>query len=123
VRAAGGTPATEPIRLTASRGPHGGWRVEVLDRGPGIAREDLPRLFEPFFTTRKTGSGLGLALARNIVEGLGGTITIDSAVGVGTTVRIDLPERPVEPSDHGRASRTNGAGIAGAPPLDRLRAT
>ena len=92
VRAGGRTPPPE-IRLQATRRPAGGWRLEVIDRGAGIAREDLPRLFEPFFTTRKTGSGLGLALARNIIEGLGGTITIDSTMGVGTTVRIDLPEQ------------------------------
>ena len=85
-----------PNRAVAVRVRHlspTSWRIEVVDRGGGIAREDLPRLFEPFFTTQRTGSGLGLALARNIVEGLGGTIGIDSTVGVGTTVRIDLPER------------------------------
>jgi signal transduction histidine kinase len=89
---AAGAPAP-PIRVETSRNPTGGWRIVVADHGAGIAREDLPRLFEPFFTTRRTGSGLGLALAKNIVEGLGGTIVIDSTVGVGTTVRIDMPER------------------------------
>jgi len=53
----------------------------------------MPRLFEPFFTTHRTGSGLGLALSRNIVEGLGGSIVIDSQIDVGTTVRIELPDR------------------------------
>ena len=69
-----------------------GWRIEVIDRGLCIAAEDLARLFERFFTTRRGGSGLGLALARNVVEGLGGMIAVDSRVNVGTTVRIDLPE-------------------------------
>ena len=82
-----------PIRLRTARRQAGGWRVEVSDRGPGIKSEDLPRLFEPFFTTRRTGSGLGLAIARNIIEGLGGAITIDSRPNVGTTVRIELPDR------------------------------
>jgi signal transduction histidine kinase len=82
-----------PIRLHTTRNPAGGWRIEVADRGAGISPDDLPRLFEPFFTTRRTGSGLGLALARNIVEGLGGSIAIDSTAGVGTIVRIDVPER------------------------------
>ena len=82
------------IELRAWQAAPGRWRIEVSDRGPGIAREDLPRLFEPFFTTRRTGSGLGLAIARNIIEGLGGTIVIDSRPNVGTTVRIDLPDQP-----------------------------
>ncbi len=89
-RAANGQP---PIELRAWSAAPGRWRVEVKDRGPGIAREDLPRLFEPFFTTRRTGSGLGLAIARNIIEGLGGTIVIESRPNVGTVVRIELPDR------------------------------
>jgi len=93
VRARGGQGPRSPIRLQTTRNPAGGWRIEVADRGAGISRDDLPHLFEPFFTTRRTGSGLGLALSRNIVEGLGGSIAIDSTVGVGTTVRIDVPER------------------------------
>ncbi|MPZ18005.1 MAG: HAMP domain-containing protein [Luteitalea sp.] len=66
-------------------------RVVVADRGTGIAEEDLPRVFEPYFTTRRTGSGLGLAIARHIVEGLGGTIELASRQGEGTTVTIALP--------------------------------
>lgn len=93
VRARTGPIPSVPIRLRTARTTTGGWRIEVADRGAGIAREDLPRLFEPFFTTRRTGSGLGLPLTRNIIEGLGGAITIDSTVGIGTTVRIDVPER------------------------------
>ncbi|MFI5177355.1 MAG: sensor histidine kinase [Vicinamibacterales bacterium] len=89
-QARGGPPL---IQMRALRRPAGGWRVDVSDRGPGIAPEDMPRLFEPFFTTRRTGSGLGLAIARNIIEGLGGAITIDSRPNVGTTVHIELPDR------------------------------
>jgi two-component system sensor histidine kinase AtoS len=88
-----------PIRIRVRRGAADRWRIEVIDRGIGIAPDDLPRVFEPFFTTRRTGSGLGLALARNIIEGLGGTIAADSRPGAGTTVRIDLP---------GQAVRTEG---------------
>jgi two-component system NtrC family sensor kinase len=66
--------------------------VDVQDRGGGIPPEDLARVFEPYFTTRRTGSGIGLAISRNIIEGLGGTIAIASRLGEGTVVKIELPE-------------------------------
>jgi signal transduction histidine kinase len=65
--------------------------IEVSDRGTGISPEDLPRIFDPYFTTRRTGTGLGLAISRNIVEGLRGTVAITSRTGEGTTVRVELP--------------------------------
>jgi two-component system sensor histidine kinase HydH len=68
--------------------------IVVTDRGGGIAAEDLPRVFEPYFTTRRTGTGLGLPIARNIVEGLGGTIAVRTDAGDGTEMRIELPDRP-----------------------------
>jgi signal transduction histidine kinase len=79
------------IRVTTRRTPDARVAVRVEDRGAGIAPEDLPRVFEPYFTTRRTGSGIGLAISRNIVEGLGGTIAIASRPGEGTDVRIELP--------------------------------
>jgi signal transduction histidine kinase len=65
--------------------------VTVADRGVGIAPEDLPRVFDPYFTTRRTGTGIGLAISRNIIEGLGGRITVSSERDRGTEVRIELP--------------------------------
>jgi signal transduction histidine kinase len=65
--------------------------VQVSDKGPGIAAEDLPRIFDPFFTTRRTGTGIGLAISRNIIEGLGGRISVVSTRERGTDVRIELP--------------------------------
>ncbi len=65
--------------------------IQVRDRGAGIPAEDLPRVFDPYFTTRRTGTGLGLAISRNIIEGLGGTISVTSKPGHGTEVRIELP--------------------------------
>lgn len=70
-----------------------GVAVEVRDTGQGIAPEDLPRLFESFFTTKPEGkgTGLGLPICRRIVEEHGGTIQLASEPGKGTTVRILLP--------------------------------
>ena len=65
--------------------------ITVSDNGSGIAPEDLPRLFDPYFTTRRTGTGIGLAISRNIIEGLGGRITVASERDRGTEVRIELP--------------------------------
>lgn len=70
--------------------------VEVEDTGTGIAREVLPRIFEPFFTTKPAGvgTGLGLAVCKNIVKEHGGTIEIESEFGKGTVARVVLPPAP-----------------------------
>jgi len=65
-------------------------QIAVTDDGIGIAEDVLPRIFEPHFSTRTSGSGLGLAITRRLVEGWGGTVTIESVVGKGTTVRVKL---------------------------------
>lgn len=65
--------------------------IEVIDQGTGIAPEVLANMFRPFFTTREKGTGLGLALARKVVEAHGGTLTVASVLGEGTQVRIELP--------------------------------
>jgi len=59
----------------------------------GIAPADLPHLFEPFFTRKPTGTGLGLSIVQQIVHDHGGTITVDSHLGLGTTFTICLPLR------------------------------
>ena len=101
VRAHGVNNSAGPaVRIRMAHAARNRWRIEVADRGAGIPPADLSRIFEPFFTTRRTGSGLGLALARNVVEGLGGSISIDSDLNLGTTVRIDLPDRPTEGLPH-----------------------
>jgi signal transduction histidine kinase len=68
--------------------------IVIADRGAGIEPAHLAHVFDPYFTTKRGGTGLGLAIAKNIVEGLGGTIGIDSAPGVGTEIRINLPYSP-----------------------------
>jgi signal transduction histidine kinase len=65
--------------------------ILVSDEGKGIAPEHLPNIFRPFFTTKGHGTGLGLSLARRIVESHGGTINVDSTVGQGTQFTVQLP--------------------------------
>jgi PAS domain S-box-containing protein len=68
-------------------------RISIRDTGHGIAPEHVPHLFDPFFTTKPigSGSGLGLAIVHGIVTSLGGRVTVDSQVGVGTTFVVALP--------------------------------
>jgi signal transduction histidine kinase len=74
----------------------GGRRVliTIRDAGRGIADEDMPRIFDPYFTTRRAGTGLGLAIAKNIVDGLGGTIGVVTREGAGTDFRVELGDAP-----------------------------
>ncbi len=72
----------------------GGGRIRVADRGPGIAEDDVARLFDPFFTTRPGGSGLGLALVHRAVEAHQGVILVDDKDGGGTLFTVLLPPRP-----------------------------
>jgi len=69
----------------------------VKDNGRGIPPEALPKIFKPFFTTRKEGTGLGLSLANGIVQSHGGTIEARSTPGQGTQFRIHLPITPPKP--------------------------
>jgi signal transduction histidine kinase len=64
--------------------------LEVQDTGPGIPADLLPRIFEPQFSTRSTGTGLGLPIVRRIVESWGGSVTAESEHGRGTTVRVRM---------------------------------
>lgn len=76
--------------------------VVVADTGSGIAPDLLSRIFEPFYTTKKKGSGLGLMIVQRIVRDHGGRIQLESNVGKGTTFRVWLPV-------HGRAPRLLGS--------------
>jgi signal transduction histidine kinase len=72
----------------------GGQLLAVQDDGRGIPAEALGRVFEPTFSTTSSGSGLGLAIARRLVESWGGSITLSSTPGKGTTVRLALKRAP-----------------------------
>ena len=78
------------IRVSLGR-DHDAALITVADEGKGIAPETLPNIFRPFFTTKGHGTGLGLSLARRIVESHGGTISVRSEVGKGTQFTVRLP--------------------------------
>ena len=65
--------------------------VDVTDTGIGMDADALARIFEPYFSTKATGTGLGLTIARRNVELLGGTLEVQSQRGTGTTVTMRLP--------------------------------
>lgn len=65
--------------------------VEIEDTGKGIADENLAKIFDPFYTTKEEGTGLGLSLCQKIVEDHGGRITVDSELGIGTTFTLRIP--------------------------------
>jgi signal transduction histidine kinase len=66
-------------------------RIEVTDTGRGIAAEDISKVFEPYYSTKETGTGLGLAIVKKVIDDHGGTITVTSKQGSGTTFAITLP--------------------------------
>ncbi len=66
-------------------------QIEISDTGPGIERANLSKIFDPFFTTKPNGTGLGLSMAKRVVNGHGGIIIVESKTGIGTKFRIILP--------------------------------
>jgi nitrogen fixation/metabolism regulation signal transduction histidine kinase len=86
--------AGRPERVEIAAEPYGaGARIRVTDGGAGIAPENLARIFEPNFSTKTEGMGLGLALVEGIVRGHGGTVAVDSRPGEGAMFTIELPGR------------------------------
>ena len=82
------------IHIDARR-ENNGTRISVADNGPGIAPEDLPRIFDPFFSTKAVGkgTGLGLFIVHEIIGQHGGTISVDSQPGQGTRFSIHIPDQ------------------------------
>jgi signal transduction histidine kinase len=103
--AADASPKGSPVTITTARtegrvvkaGGNGAGarvpcaRVTVADRGAGMDERARARLFEPFFTTKQRGTGLGLAIVKKIVEQHGGSITVETAPGEGTSFHVELP--------------------------------
>lgn len=69
--------------------------VKIADDGPGIPADKLPKIFEPYFTTKEKGTGLGLAIAKHNTEIYGGTVDVESEPGKGTQFTINLPAKTV----------------------------
>jgi signal transduction histidine kinase len=65
--------------------------LEIADTGKGIPSVHFPKVFEPYFTTKTTGTGLGLPICKKIIEDHGGEISVMSEVGAGTTFSLSLP--------------------------------
>ncbi|HEV2454020.1 MAG TPA: ATP-binding protein [Verrucomicrobiae bacterium] len=84
------------LTLQTGEGSDGVW-VSVADTGGGIPQEQITRIFEPFYTTKKKGTGLGLMIVQRIVRAHGGKIEVESRVGRGTTFRIWLPSHERKP--------------------------
>lgn len=92
--------AGNPIRVQLiAIGAQPGIRLAIRDRGVGIPKADLSRIFEPDYTTKSDGMGLGLAIVENIVIGHGGQLAVQSDIGRGTTFTIDLPLTAVAPAE------------------------
>ncbi len=68
--------------------------MKVSDRGQGISEDVIDRIFDPYFSTKTSGTGLGLSLTKTVIEKHGGEIAVESVVGKGTTVTITIPVRP-----------------------------
>ena len=105
------TVLSEPAVIVSTRASGARVTVSVHDRGTGIAAEDLAHIFDAYFTTRRAGTGLGLPIARNIIEGLSGTLAVSSRLGEGTEVRIDLPLS----AERAKADPTAQIGAKGGP--------
>jgi signal transduction histidine kinase len=73
-------------------------RIEIADTGPGIGEEEAKKIFEPFYTTKEQGLGLGMPYAKKIIDQHGGTISLSSRPGEGTTISIALPAAQKEVS-------------------------
>ncbi len=91
------TPPGGIVAVTATTGPDS-IALQVKDTGEGIAPLDLPRIWERFYqanserTPTTSGAGLGLALVKELIEGMGGSVSVDSVVGEGSCFTIHLPQ-------------------------------
>ncbi len=86
------------IVVTTRQDAEGGAVISIADTGPGIDAETKKHIFEPFYTTKEGGAGLGLAVVYGIIRSHGGKVDVESVPGEGATFRFHLPARPPEPN-------------------------
>jgi len=79
------------ISVTVDKSPNDQVRIMVTDHGTGITKEDEKKIFQPFFTTKTSGMGLGLAISRSIIESHGGVLSFTKNPSGGTTFHFTLP--------------------------------
>jgi two-component system cell cycle sensor histidine kinase/response regulator CckA len=87
------------VTLVFRRSPDGRTTVSVVDQGAGIAPENLSKIFDPYFTTKDTGSGLGLSVVHAVVDRHGGTVAVESRPGVGSVFTVTLWGCKGQPAD------------------------
>ncbi|MCC6552441.1 MAG: HAMP domain-containing histidine kinase [Polyangiaceae bacterium] len=97
----------EPVEVRGER-IGDGYRIEVLDRGGGLSGEARDRLFEPFFSTRRNGTGLGLAVCYGLVTAHGGSIRAEPRSGGGTRFVVELPAVVIEEHEVGAGAHASG---------------
>ena len=81
------------ILVSAEPGPEQSIVVTITDDGPGIAKSQISKIFEPYFSTKSKGTGLGLSIVKHNAEMYGGTVQVQSELGKGATFTVQLPTR------------------------------
>ncbi len=99
------------IALAISKDAEGYGLIDVTDTGPGIPEEMKARLFKPFQTSKKEGHGIGLALVKRFVDNFGGSVSVDSEAGKGTTFHLRLPLSDVHVIDNSKTAEDSPAMI------------
>lgn len=91
VHGQGMTSHNECVKIQSTCIPAVGWTLNVIDHGMGIPLDQLEQIFDPFYTTKPRGTGLGLCIVHSIVRAHGGSVGVTSSPGQGTTVTVMIP--------------------------------